>query len=87
MNNYAKFRLVAMTLFTAFTVSYVLCIAAGALFGWTMVTVWSPLMPGFTWPLTFIGFLVGVIWLIVYSLYGAAIFVFPYSYFATKQHQ
>jgi hypothetical protein len=40
-------------------VNYVLCIAAGLLFGWTMYQVWMPLLPGFTWPLTVKGFLMG----------------------------
>lgn len=30
-----------------------------------MYEVWTPLLPGFTWPLTVGGFLLGLVWLLV----------------------
>ena len=75
-----KFRPIAITLFVALSVSYLLCIAADSLFGWTMYTAWAPLLPGFTWPLTFAGFVIGLLWLVGYSLYFAALIAFPYNY-------
>ena len=78
------FRAMLLTLFMAGLVSYVLCIAGDLLFGWTMYQIWAPLMPGFTWPLTPAGFLVGLIWLLLYSLYGAALIVWPYNLFARR---
>lgn len=80
-----QFRPMAITFFMALSVSYVFCIAGDLLFGWTMYTVWAPLLPGFTWPLTAVGFLVGLLWLAGYSLYGAALIVFPYNYLIREQ--
>lgn len=82
MRTSLAFRPVALTLFLFLIVSYLLCIAAGLLFGWGMVDAWMPLLPGFDWPLTAGGFLVGLLWLVGYSLYGAALIVLPYNYFS-----
>lgn len=75
-----SFRAVTITLLLALAVSYVLCILGDLLFGWTMYETWMPLLPGFTWPLTAVGFLIGLLWLVGYSFYGAAILVLPYNY-------
>jgi hypothetical protein len=80
MRPFLQFRPLAITIFVALLVSYVLCIVADWLFGWTMVQAWAPLLPGFAWPLTASGFLIGLLWLVGYSLYGAALIVFPYNY-------
>lgn len=74
------FRAATVTLFITLLTSYILCIAGDLLFGWTMYQIWMPLLPGFTWPLTAGGFLLGVIWLVGYSVYIAALLVFPYNY-------
>lgn len=75
-----SFRTVTITILVAAAISYVLCILGDLLFGWTMYETWAPLLPGFTWPLTAGGFLIGLLWLVGYSLYGAALIVFPYNY-------
>ncbi len=85
MRTSLRFRPMALTLLAALSVSYVLCIAADLLFGWTMYEAWGPLMPGFTWPLTAVGFLIGLLWLVGYSLYGAALIVFPYNYLTRQR--
>lgn len=85
MSTKLEFRAVLLTLLIAGLLSYVLCIAGDLLFGWTMYEVWAPLLPGFTWPLTPSGFLIGLIWLFLYSLYGAALIVWPYNLFATRE--
>ena len=79
-----NFRALTITLLIASVVSYVLCIAGDLLFGWTMYQLWIPLLPGFTWPLTFGGFLIGLLWLAGYSLYLAALIAFPYNYFVQR---
>lgn len=76
------FRATAFTLLLLLGVSYVVCIVTDLLFGWAMYEVWMPLMPGFTWPLTFIGFFFGLLWIVGYSLYLSVLFVLPYNYFA-----
>ena len=78
-------RAVAITLFIALEISYFLCIAGDLLFGWTMYQAWMPVLPGFIWPLTLGGFLVGLIWLALYSVYGAALIVLPYNYFSRRE--
>jgi hypothetical protein len=85
MPPFLQFRPLAITLFMALSVSYVLCIAGDLLFGWTMYVAWAPLLPGFAWPLTAGGFLIGLLWLVCYSLYGAALIVFPYNYLIRGQ--
>ncbi len=80
MNGKLRFWPAALTLFVALTVSYVLCIAGDALFGWTMYQAWMPLLPGFTWPVTLGGFILGLVWLVLYSLYVPALLIFPYRY-------
>jgi hypothetical protein len=82
MNQTLKFRPVALTILTLLTVSYILCILAGLLFNWTMYEAWLPLLPGTAWPITISGFAVGLIWMAVYSLYGAALIVYPYNHLA-----
>lgn len=80
-----SFRAVALTLLVAVVTSYVLCILGDLFLGWTMYKAWSPLLPGFTWPLTAGGFVIGLVWLVAYSLYGAAILVLPYNYLMQQQ--
>ncbi len=80
-----NFWIVASTLWIASTVSYLLCIAGDLLFGWTMYESWGPLLPGFEWPLTAGGFLIGLAWLIAYSLYFATVFVVPYNALITRR--
>ncbi len=75
-----SFRALAVTLLIALVVSYVLCIAGDLLFGWTMYQAWAPLLPGFTWPLTAGGFLIGLLWLVGYSLYAAVLIALPYNF-------
>ncbi|HSM72712.1 MAG TPA: hypothetical protein VK851_14295 [Anaerolineales bacterium] len=74
-----------ITLLFASVVSYVLCIAGDLLFGWTMYQLWIPLLPGFTWPLTAVGFLIGLLWLVGYSIYAAALVSLPYNYFIRRE--
>ncbi len=85
MSALLNFRATASTLLIVLVVSYVLCLAGYLLFGWTMYEAWMPLLPGFTWPLTVKGFLVGLLWLVGYSLYGAIFTVLPYNYLVRRQ--
>ena len=79
-----SFRTVAITLLVGLTTSYVLCILGDILFGWTMYEIWAPLLPGFAWPLTAAGFFIGLLWLVGYSLYAAALLVLPYNYLTRR---
>ena len=74
-----------ITLLFASVVSYVLCIAGDLLVGGTMYQLWIPLLPGFTWPLTAVGFLIGLLWLVGYSIYAAALVSLPYNYFIRRE--
>lgn len=79
------FKATSATLFITLVTSYVLCLAGDVLFGWTMYQAWAPLLPGFTWPLTAGGTLIGLIWLTAYSFYLAALLVFPYNAIVSRR--
>lgn len=81
-----SFRALALTLFVFLTVSYLLCVAADLLFGWTTLQALAPLLPGFTWPLSVGGFLIGLVWIAACSVYSAALIVFPYNYLVRDRH-
>lgn len=82
-----SFRALTIALLIALVVSYVLCIAGDLLFGWTMYQAWMPILPGFNWPLTFGGFFIGLVWLVGYSIYMAALIALPYNYFVRRQSE
>ena len=86
MKTTINFRALTYVLLVALIGSYLLCIVGDLLFGWTMYQAWAPLLPGFTWPLTIGGFLIGVLWLGGYSLYAAALIAFPYDYFVQREN-
>lgn len=79
-----QFRPVAIAIAVTLVISYVLYIVGDLLFGWTMYEVWAPLLPGFAWPLTVGSFLIGLLWLVGYSLYVAALLVLPYNFLARR---
>lgn len=85
MNGRLSFRTVTLTLLIALGVSYLLCLAGDALLGWQMYRLWEMLLPGFTWPLTLGSFILGLVWVVAYSVYGALILVLPYNYLAHRQ--
>ena len=87
MDGRLNFRIVSITFALALVLSYLLCIAAGLLFGWSMYEAWMQLLPGFTWPLTAGGFVIGLLWLVGYSVYGAALVVLPYNYLYRRSLQ
>jgi hypothetical protein len=84
MTAYLNYRAMTIAFAVFLVVSYVLCIGGALLFGWTMYQAWMPLLPGFTWPLTVRGFLVGLLWLVGCALYGAALLVLPYNYLVRR---
>ncbi len=84
MNTRRTLSAVAIAFFIALSVSYVLCIAGGVLFGWSMYQVWMPLLPGFTWPVSAQGFLIGLMWLLFYSVYIPVLLLLPYNYFVKR---
>ncbi|GMR10712.1 MAG: hypothetical protein BMS9Abin28_1534 [Anaerolineae bacterium] len=87
MNGGLNFRAVSITFIVGLTLTYVLCIAGDLLLEWTMYEAWMPLLPGFTWPLTAGGFVIGLLWLVGYGVYGAALLVLPYNYLHRRSLQ
>lgn len=79
-----RFRPMAVTLLVTLVITYVLCIAGDLFFSWTMYEIWKPLLPGFTWPLTAEGFLIGLLWIVGYSVYGAFFLVLPYKFLVRR---
>lgn len=80
-----SFQALVRMLLLAMGVTYVLCIAGDLLFGWTTLKALAPFLPGFTWPLTLRGFLMGLIWIAACSVYSAALIAFPYNFFVKRQ--
>ena len=85
MQKTIDFRAITLSLFVAFVITYIICILGDVLFGWKMYQVWAPLLPGFTWPLTFSGSLIGLLWLVGYSVYASVLVVLPYNYFVSRK--
>ena len=85
MSKKLDFRALSLTLFIAGLATFILCIAGDLIFDWTMYQLWMLLMPGFVWPLTPSGIIFALIWLISYSVYFAAIIVFPYYLFVERK--
>jgi hypothetical protein len=82
-----NFRGLAITPGVAVIPGYVLCILGGEFLGWHMCQSWAPLLPGFTWPVTVGGFVTGLLCLVVYSVYFAAIVAFPYNFVLGRRQQ
>jgi hypothetical protein len=85
MNSPISFGTAFKALLPGLVASYLLCIAGDLLFGWTMYQAWAPLLPGFRWPLTFGGFSLGLLWLVVYAAYLPLVFVVPYNYLRRQE--
>lgn len=85
MSRTISFAAVFKALLVGLVLSYVLCLAGDLIFGWTMYQVWAPLLPGFTWPLTVGGFIVGLIWLVIYAAYIPLVLLLPYKYFVRAE--
>jgi len=74
-----RFKPVALASFGVIT--YVLCIIVDFIIPqWRMDALWEMLLPGFTW-ITFGSFFIGLIGVIAYGFYTAAVFVPVYNYF------
>ena len=85
MKTTLSFRALAITFFTALTVSYLLCIAADLWFGFRTLQALAAFLPGFAWPLTFGSFLAGLLWIAICSVYSAALITFPYNYLVKRE--
>jgi len=85
MKTVLSFRALALTLFIFLTVSYLLCIAGDLLFGWTTLQTLAQFSPVIAWPLSISGFLIGLGWIGICSVYTAAMITFPYNYFVKRE--
>jgi 2TM family of unknown function (DUF5676) len=78
-----RFKPVAYAITVFGLITYVLCVLFDLLFPqWAMYKLWEILLPGFTW-LSWGSFIVGLIGVIVYGVYIAAVFVPIYNYFSS----
>ena len=87
VNSKLDLKATIYTLFMLLFVSFIVCILAGMLFGWTMYEAWIPLLPGLVWPVTLVGFLVGALWIIGYSIYFGVLIVLPYNNFLKRKEK
>ena len=76
-----RFNPVAYALATFGAITYILCILFDLVFPqWAMYELWQILLPGFTW-ISWGSFFIGLIGIIAYAVYIAAVFVPIYNYF------
>ncbi len=79
--NRLRFQPVALAVTSFGLITYVLCILFDLVFTqWAMYRFWEILLPGFTW-ISWGSFFIGLIGVIVYGVYAAAVFVPIYNYF------
>jgi hypothetical protein len=50
-----------------------------------MYQAWLPLLPGVSWPVTAGGFVVGLLWLVIYSIYFTVLIAWPYNQWTQRQ--
>lgn len=84
MNGPVSFRNVTITAFVGLVTSYVLCLLGGVLFGWEMYELWALLLPGFTWPVTAGGFVIGLLWVAAYSIYAGLLLSVTYNFLVQR---
>jgi hypothetical protein len=79
------FKPVALAVTTFGAISYILCVVFDLVFPqWAMYKLWEILLPGFTW-ISWGAFFIGLIGVIVYGVYIAAVFVPIYNYFQVRK--
>jgi 2TM family of unknown function (DUF5676) len=90
MNDVAKVQsqlsivAIGWTVSIFFVISYVLCVASGAIVpDWEMHRPWLQFFPGFEW-LTLKGFVIGLVESFLYGWYVAVIFVPLYNVFTAR---
>lgn len=76
-----RFKPVLLSLASFGVITYILCILFGLIFPqWAMYQLWEILLPGFTW-ISWGSFFVGLLGIIGYAVYVAALLVPIYNYF------
>lgn len=76
-----RFKAVAFAVTSFGIITYILCIIFDFVFPqWAMSKLWEILLPGFAW-ISWGSFFIGLIGVIVYGVYVAAVFVPIYNYF------
>lgn len=76
-----RLKPVAAAVVTFGVITYILCVIFDFIFPrWAMYQLWEILLPGFTW-ISWGSFFIGLIGVIVYGIYIAAVFVPVYNYF------
>jgi len=80
-----RFKPVALAFIGFGLITYILCFVFDLIFPkWAMTEIWTILLPGFT-GLNWSSFFVGLIGIVGYGLYVAAVFVPIYNFFRTEQ--
>ena len=80
-----RFKPVALALSTFGVITYTLCIVFDLIFPqWAMAELWEILLPGFTW-ISWGSFFIGLLGVVGYGVYAAALLVPIYNYFSRGQ--
>jgi hypothetical protein len=79
-----RIKTVGLLLSALLLVTYTLYVLFDLLLpGWTMYQLWQGLFPGFSWSV--VGFLIGLVEVVVYGFYIAVIFVPTYNYLNRRE--
>jgi ABC-type transporter Mla maintaining outer membrane lipid asymmetry permease subunit MlaE len=77
-------KTVGLSLSALFLVTHILCALLALLFpGGVMQQFWQGMFPGVGWSI--VGFLIGVVWSVVFGFYIAVIFVPVYNYLHRRE--
>jgi hypothetical protein len=68
-------KVVTWSLGALTAISFILCVIYGLIVPRSMHEVLEVILPGFRWPLTFLGFFIGLIESFLYGAYVALVFV------------
>ncbi len=66
------------------SISYLYFTLGGTYIDWAVYEFLIPLLPGFTWLVAVGGLLIGLLWLVGYSLYAVVPIVLPYNFLARR---
>ncbi len=81
-----RFKPVAFTIISFGIITYTLCVISNLIFPqWGMYRLWEIFLPGFSW-ISWGSYFIGLIGLIGYGIYIAAIFVPVYNYFGKGKY-
>ncbi len=80
-----RFKPIALTVTAFGAITYILCVLFDLIFPqWATYQIWEILLPGFIW-ISWSSFFIGLVGIIGYGIYIAAVFVPIYNFFRSDK--